>query len=333
MRGCVGAWLPGAARLVSTDLTRLSLFASTRPASCSKKQKNKKTWQRTGSPLTVDHLQIGIRPAQDDTLSAPASRPRLRASKKTGPDHASVLVPLRPNLFFSRNKLGEARCSGDRHQPPCEKLLPPRTISGLARASPRDLVVWRQRPAFAVDKNLKHAKRRHAQGSPLTSRPRLGASCWFSRLSSSTLRPEHDVGIASVLPKTLDGRLQRLNAECAFFSQYRRLIVSTNPESFWGQVFSRRQWNPLFCKSGTVPPARRLQRRHVAWHDRRALLLCCKHQKKTTCFVSPVMLPQPIPAHTAPLPQATTRPDRPQTKAVRPSLTAHHQAPRLPSAA
>lgn len=42
LRGCVGAWLPGAARLVSTDLTRLSLFASTRPESCSKKIKKLK---------------------------------------------------------------------------------------------------------------------------------------------------------------------------------------------------------------------------------------------------------------------------------------------------
>lgn len=39
------------------------------------KKKGKKTWQRTGSPLTVDYLQIGIGPGQDDTLSAPASRP------------------------------------------------------------------------------------------------------------------------------------------------------------------------------------------------------------------------------------------------------------------
>lgn len=64
LRGFVGAWLPGAARLVSTDLTRFSLFASTRPETLSK------TWQRTGSPSTVDHLQIVMAPGQDDTLSA-----------------------------------------------------------------------------------------------------------------------------------------------------------------------------------------------------------------------------------------------------------------------
>lgn len=29
------------------------------------------------------------------------------SKKKTGPDHGSSLVPVWPNLFFSRNKLGE----------------------------------------------------------------------------------------------------------------------------------------------------------------------------------------------------------------------------------